>query len=322
MADLIVNGGKALSRHDPPVRQQERRAADLLRHAADGRSGRPGQRPGHHRPGKTGRLSAGAGLAHRLGPRRRHHASGTRRLPRLPRAGRAAPGHALVRAALSRPSCIACGASPSAPTPRAARSGCARSIRIWRCCARSGRGWPTGNPWSSTLPDGFQGRAPLARLHVGHRHRELRDGGGPGRRAAPRSSTRPASRTCRTCAARWSRWGPGSRGSGPAGWRSPAWPGSTAPRIAIDTDYHEVVTFLALGAITGGEVRVEDSVPRHFDLIARAFGKLGVVIDHEGDTARVAGAAAPGDRAAADAATCCRRSRPPRGPTSPSTCCP
>jgi len=61
-------------------------------------------------------------------------------------------------------------------------------------------------------------------------------------------------------------------------------------RIAIDTDYHEVVTFLALGAITGGEVRVEDSVPRHFDLIARAFGKLGVVITHEGDTARVAGA--------------------------------
>jgi UDP-N-acetylglucosamine 1-carboxyvinyltransferase len=61
-------------------------------------------------------------------------------------------------------------------------------------------------------------------------------------------------------------------------------------RIAIDTDYHEVVTFLALGAITGGEVRVENSVPRHFDLIARAFGKLGVVITHEGDTARVAGA--------------------------------
>jgi UDP-N-acetylglucosamine 1-carboxyvinyltransferase len=57
--------------------------------------------------------------------------------------------------------------------------------------------------------------------------------------------------------------------------------------FTISTDYHEVVTFLALGAITGGEVRVRHSLPHHFDLIARAFGKLGVVIEHEGDTARV-----------------------------------
>jgi UDP-N-acetylglucosamine 1-carboxyvinyltransferase len=57
--------------------------------------------------------------------------------------------------------------------------------------------------------------------------------------------------------------------------------------IAISTDYHEVVTFLALGAITGGDVRVVRSVPQHFDLIARAFRKLGVEVEHEGDTARV-----------------------------------
>jgi UDP-N-acetylglucosamine 1-carboxyvinyltransferase len=57
--------------------------------------------------------------------------------------------------------------------------------------------------------------------------------------------------------------------------------------IAIGTDFHEVATFLALGAITGGEVRVERSVPQHFDLIARSFGKLGVVVSHEGDTAIV-----------------------------------
>ena len=57
--------------------------------------------------------------------------------------------------------------------------------------------------------------------------------------------------------------------------------------ITINTDYHEVVTFLALGAITGGEVRVEKSLPHHFDLITRAFRKLGVAIEHEGDTALV-----------------------------------
>ncbi len=57
--------------------------------------------------------------------------------------------------------------------------------------------------------------------------------------------------------------------------------------IEIGTDYHEVTTFLALGAITGGEVRVLKSVPRHFDLITRSFGKLGVIVEHDGDTAIV-----------------------------------
>jgi UDP-N-acetylglucosamine 1-carboxyvinyltransferase len=55
----------------------------------------------------------------------------------------------------------------------------------------------------------------------------------------------------------------------------------------IATDYHEVVTFLALGAITGGEVKVKHSLPHHFDLITRAFHKLGVEIEHRGDTAIV-----------------------------------
>jgi UDP-N-acetylglucosamine 1-carboxyvinyltransferase len=57
--------------------------------------------------------------------------------------------------------------------------------------------------------------------------------------------------------------------------------------IAIGTDYHEVTTFLALGAITGGEVSVRNSVPQHFDLISRSFRKLGVAVAHEGDTAVV-----------------------------------
>lgn len=57
--------------------------------------------------------------------------------------------------------------------------------------------------------------------------------------------------------------------------------------FTINTDYHEVVTFLALGAITGGEVKVRQSLPHHFDLIARAFAKLGVKVEHDGDTAIV-----------------------------------
>ena len=57
--------------------------------------------------------------------------------------------------------------------------------------------------------------------------------------------------------------------------------------VEIGTDYHEVTTFLALGAITGGEVRVVNSVPEHFDLITRSFQKLGVTVAHEGRTAVV-----------------------------------
>jgi len=57
--------------------------------------------------------------------------------------------------------------------------------------------------------------------------------------------------------------------------------------ITIGTDYHEIVTFLALGAITGGEVKVENSVPQHFDLIGRAFARLGVEVEHQGNTAIV-----------------------------------
>ncbi len=57
--------------------------------------------------------------------------------------------------------------------------------------------------------------------------------------------------------------------------------------FTINTDHHEVVTFLALGAITGGEVRVKHSLPHHFDLINRSFAKLGVKVEYDGDTAFV-----------------------------------
>ena len=57
--------------------------------------------------------------------------------------------------------------------------------------------------------------------------------------------------------------------------------------FTLHTDHHEVVTFLALGAITGGEVRVKNSLPHHFDLINRSFAKLGVKVEYDGDTAFV-----------------------------------
>ena len=46
-------------------------------------------------------------------------------------------------------------------------------------------------------------------------------------------------------------------------------------------DFHEIVTFLALGAITGGDVQVKNSSPEQFPLIDRTFAKFGVQVVHE-----------------------------------------
>jgi UDP-N-acetylglucosamine 1-carboxyvinyltransferase len=49
----------------------------------------------------------------------------------------------------------------------------------------------------------------------------------------------------------------------------------------FDEDFHEITTFLALGAITGGDVIVRNSAPENFPLIDRTFEKFGVQIIHE-----------------------------------------
>ncbi|MBB5017868.1 UDP-N-acetylglucosamine 1-carboxyvinyltransferase [Chitinivorax tropicus] len=46
-------------------------------------------------------------------------------------------------------------------------------------------------------------------------------------------------------------------------------------------DYHEVVTFLALGAITGGSVSVRNTAYEHFPLITRTFRKFGIELSHQ-----------------------------------------
>jgi len=45
-------------------------------------------------------------------------------------------------------------------------------------------------------------------------------------------------------------------------------------------DFHEIATFLALGAITGGQVSVRNANPEQFPLIDRCFAKFGVEIIH------------------------------------------
>jgi UDP-N-acetylglucosamine 1-carboxyvinyltransferase len=56
----------------------------------------------------------------------------------------------------------------------------------------------------------------------------------------------------------------------------------------VSPDHHEITTFLAIGAISGGEVSVHPVRGGDFDLIDRAFAKLGVEIDHTPQGARVA----------------------------------
>lgn len=51
--------------------------------------------------------------------------------------------------------------------------------------------------------------------------------------------------------------------------------------VRVSDDHHEILTFLAIGAITGGEVRIPHSVHEHFPLMDRVFDKFGVTIEAE-----------------------------------------
>ena len=55
----------------------------------------------------------------------------------------------------------------------------------------------------------------------------------------------------------------------------------------FDEDFHEITTFLALSAITGGDVKVKNPVPEQFPLIDRTFAKLGAFVTHEDGWSRV-----------------------------------
>ena len=48
----------------------------------------------------------------------------------------------------------------------------------------------------------------------------------------------------------------------------------------FDEDFHEITTFLALGAITDGDVIVRNSAAANFPLLDRTFAKFGVRIEH------------------------------------------
>lgn len=57
--------------------------------------------------------------------------------------------------------------------------------------------------------------------------------------------------------------------------------------FTITSDHHEITTMLALGAITGGDIKVHNAIPQHFQLISKAFKKFGVDIKYSKDTASV-----------------------------------
>lgn len=52
-------------------------------------------------------------------------------------------------------------------------------------------------------------------------------------------------------------------------------------------DHYEIATFLALGAATGGEVRIKNSIPDFFPLINNEFSKMGIEIEYDENTAIV-----------------------------------
>ncbi len=57
--------------------------------------------------------------------------------------------------------------------------------------------------------------------------------------------------------------------------------------VTISDDHHEILTFLGIGAITGGEIRVEHDVHQHFPLMTRTFEKFGVTIESDATSSTV-----------------------------------
>lgn len=60
-------------------------------------------------------------------------------------------------------------------------------------------------------------------------------------------------------------------------------------RHEIISDHYEIATFLALGAATGGEVKVHNARPGQITNIINTFSKFGVEVGYEKDTAYVKG---------------------------------
>ncbi|KKU97940.1 MAG: EPSP synthase (3-phosphoshikimate 1-carboxyvinyltransferase) superfamily [Candidatus Amesbacteria bacterium GW2011_GWB1_48_13] len=61
----------------------------------------------------------------------------------------------------------------------------------------------------------------------------------------------------------------------------------------IISDIYEIGTFLALGALTGGEIRVLAALPQHSTAVNREFAKFGINIEYDGDTAIVSSGQKP-----------------------------
>ncbi len=52
-------------------------------------------------------------------------------------------------------------------------------------------------------------------------------------------------------------------------------------------DFHEIATFLALSAVTGGDIAIRNQHPEHFMLIDRTFAKFGAEVRHEDGWSRL-----------------------------------
>ena len=79
----------------------------------------------------------------------------------------------------------------------------------------------------------------------------------------------------------------GSSARAPRWCRSKAAPSLAGADYTFSDDFHEIATFLALSAVTGGNISVRNDHPEHFDLIDRTFEKFGAEVEH----ARTAGRA-------------------------------
>ncbi|WP_347303782.1 UDP-N-acetylglucosamine 1-carboxyvinyltransferase [Croceibacterium sp. TMG7-5b_MA50] len=61
----------------------------------------------------------------------------------------------------------------------------------------------------------------------------------------------------------------------------------TGADYTFTEDFHEVATFLALAAVTGGDIAVRNAHPEHLTLIDRTFAKFGCEVRHQDGWSRL-----------------------------------
>ena len=258
---FIVEGGQHAVRHHPPVRQQERRAADRLRRAAHRAAGHPRERPAHPRRRDARRAHRDRSASTSSGRRAtRSHIHAKTVQSGESRSRRSAARSA--RRSCSPGRCSRAAAQIELPPPGGDVIGRRRVDTHFLALEQLGATFELDDSFHLSTP-GLARRGRLPRRAERHRRPRTRSPPPSPRRARRSSATRPASRTSRISATFSSRSARRSRASARTSSRSTAAGRSAARRIASAPITSRSARSSGSPPSTRSEIRIADAGVEH-----------------------------------------------------------